>query len=48
MERKKLWLGILLLSVLCAATMAFLGLFTRADGEVLYLSWQSAAVSFSS
>ena len=44
MERKKLWLGILLLSVLCAATMAFLGLFIRADGEVLYLSWQSAAV----
>ena len=44
MNQKKLWLGMLLFFTLCAAVMAFLGLFTRADGEVLYLSWDSAAV----
>lgn len=34
----------LLFFALCAAVMAFLGLFTQADGEMLYLSWDSAAV----
>ena len=43
-KQKKLWLGVFLFAALCAATMAFLGLFTRADGEMYYLSWQSAAV----
>ena len=43
-KQKKLWLGVFLFAALCAATMAFLGLFTRADGEMRYLSWGSAAV----
>ena len=43
MDQKKLWLGMLLFSLLCAGSMAFLGLFTRADGETLYLYWDSAA-----